>query len=51
MNIPEQGQLVCVDCGRKHGYKVPLPTVWHYATCILCHSKNSVTKQVHPKDQ
>jgi len=48
MNIPEQGELVCLACGQKHGYKIPLPAIWHYATCIKCHDKSSVTKQIHP---
>jgi hypothetical protein len=53
MNIPEQGQFVCVSCGRKYGYQLiaPPPTIWHYATCTVCHAKGTVTQQVHPLKQ
>ncbi|WP_167541852.1 hypothetical protein [Herbaspirillum rhizosphaerae] len=51
MNIPEQGQLVCGPCGLKSGYKIPVSAIWHYATCIKCHTKHSVTAQVKPDER
>ncbi len=48
MNIPEQSDLVCLSCGRKNGYLIPLAPVWHFATCTKCRYKSSVTAQTKP---
>lgn len=45
MNIPEQGNLICRPCGRKDGMQPLASAIWHYATCVKCRRKDSVTEQ------
>lgn len=48
MNVPEQGSLMCRSCGFKEGMRAPAKALWHYATCVRCHSKEAVTVQEKP---
>lgn len=40
-------QWICVDCGEKHGRRVPEVATWHYGKCGVCGYPRSVTE---PRD-
>ena len=43
----EYPKWVCVECGKKHGRKVPEVATWHYGKCDVCEKNHPVSE---PRD-
>jgi len=43
----EYPDWVCLDCGKKHGRRVPEMATWHIGKCDACGQEKEVTE---PRD-
>lgn len=40
---PEYPTWVCLECGKKHGRRIPEIATWHIGKCDVCDQEKEVT--------